>query len=583
MTARRLPLRADPRRLRLLTFFLLGVMLAAGIGLRDPWPADEPRFMLVAKTMVESGDWLIPQRGVELYPDKPPLFMWAQAASYQVIGNWRIAFLLPSLLAGLLTLWLVFDLARRHASERAALLATALTALTFQFTFQFKGAQIDPLLVALVTLGCYGLCRHLIDGPRWGWYVLAWIAVALGIMAKGVGFLALFLLLPYLLLRWRAPHAMPHIGALDWRWLLGPLALLLTLSLWLGPLFLRVWASDEPRLDAYLNNILFSQTVERYLDPWHHAKPGWYFIEVLLTAWQPAGLLLLAALPALWRRARAGRVDPYLWLPFGMWAATMVFFSLSPGKRDMYILPALPMLAVALAPLLPGLLRLSWLRWALWLLTLALSIGLAGMALAAWFGSPGFEVRLADSRGIDPWPLAFAMGAIGIALAAWLRPRRGPLVFAGMVWSMWMLWGLVGYPLLDGARSARDVMQQAGRIIGPDAELALVGWREQNYLQADRAVADFGFKRPKLSQLGDAIGWLDAAPSRRWVFARDEELSPCIDLALATNIGQANRRTWYLFQADAVTDACRRDGPGQGTAPPAPDGRLDRRSGEAVR
>jgi 4-amino-4-deoxy-L-arabinose transferase-like glycosyltransferase len=39
------------------------LMLGAGIGLRDPWPSDEPRYALVAKQMVASGDWLFPHRG----------------------------------------------------------------------------------------------------------------------------------------------------------------------------------------------------------------------------------------------------------------------------------------------------------------------------------------------------------------------------------------------------------------------------------------------------------------------------------------------------------------------------------------
>lgn len=56
-------------------WWLLGialVLLAAGIGLRDPWPADEPRFALIAKQMVDSGQWLFPFHGGEIYPDKPP-------------------------------------------------------------------------------------------------------------------------------------------------------------------------------------------------------------------------------------------------------------------------------------------------------------------------------------------------------------------------------------------------------------------------------------------------------------------------------------------------------------------------------
>jgi len=32
------------------------IVLGAGIGLRDPWPSDEPRFALSARQMVDSGD-----------------------------------------------------------------------------------------------------------------------------------------------------------------------------------------------------------------------------------------------------------------------------------------------------------------------------------------------------------------------------------------------------------------------------------------------------------------------------------------------------------------------------------------------
>ena len=87
------------------------LVLGIGIGLRDPWPADEPRFVLVAKQMVDSGQYLVPHRGAEIYPDKPPLFMWLLASAHALTGEWRSAFLLPSLLASLGTIALTFDLA----------------------------------------------------------------------------------------------------------------------------------------------------------------------------------------------------------------------------------------------------------------------------------------------------------------------------------------------------------------------------------------------------------------------------------------------------------------------------------------
>src|SRR5688572_28208169 len=97
-----LAIRHDGLRLAWLGLLALAVfVLAAGMGVRDPWPTDEPRFNLAAKHMVESGEYLITQRGIELYSDKPPAYMWTQAAAYHLTGNWRVAFLLPSLLAAL--------------------------------------------------------------------------------------------------------------------------------------------------------------------------------------------------------------------------------------------------------------------------------------------------------------------------------------------------------------------------------------------------------------------------------------------------------------------------------------------------
>src|SRR6185503_17011004 len=98
------PATLDERRALLWFFAIAFVLLAAGMGLRDPWPSDEPRFTLAARQMVESGDWMFPHRGSELYADKPPMLMWLEASAYEVTRSWRVAFLLPSLLASMLTL-----------------------------------------------------------------------------------------------------------------------------------------------------------------------------------------------------------------------------------------------------------------------------------------------------------------------------------------------------------------------------------------------------------------------------------------------------------------------------------------------
>ena len=84
-----------------------------------------------------------------------------------MVGNWRIAFLLPSLLAGLGTLWLVWDMGRRLFSPRAGLLAAVAVLSALMFSFQFKRAQIDPLITFLITGANWALLRHLLGGPQW--------------------------------------------------------------------------------------------------------------------------------------------------------------------------------------------------------------------------------------------------------------------------------------------------------------------------------------------------------------------------------------------------------------------------------
>ena len=242
--------------LMLLAFVVIG----AGIGLRDPWPSDEPRFTLAAKQMVESGDWLFPHRGHELYSDKPPMLMWLEAASYEVVRNWRVAFLLPSLLAGLLCIGLTWDLGRRLWNPRAGLYAAGALLFVFQFMYQVKRAQIDPLVMGWITLANWGLLLHCLRGPNWRAYWLGCFAAGLGVITKGVGFLALLMLLPYVFARWRGWDGVTRTSHSTWRWLGGALAFVLPILAWGIPMLLVAHARGTPEYAAYVHDLLFSQT-----------------------------------------------------------------------------------------------------------------------------------------------------------------------------------------------------------------------------------------------------------------------------------------------------------------------------------
>ena len=140
--------------------------------------------------------WFLHRAG-EPYPDKPPLFMWLLALVSHVTGSPRLAFRLPGLLAALGCTLGVYDLGRRLWSRRVGFVAGLLFLATIQSLLVLKAGQTDALLILWTTLGVYGLVRHLTAGPAWGWYAVASVAMGLGVMTKGVGFLPLLLLVPY--------------------------------------------------------------------------------------------------------------------------------------------------------------------------------------------------------------------------------------------------------------------------------------------------------------------------------------------------------------------------------------------------
>jgi len=537
--------------LLLLAFALL--LLGAGLGLRDPWPSDEPRFALVAHWMVEHGQWLFPHRGHELYPDKPPVFMWLEALAYLVTRSWRAAFLLPSLLAGLGSLALVYDLARRLWNHRSALLAAATLLVTIHFTYQMRNAQIDPLLLGWITLANYGLLRHLLLGPSWRWFAVGCFFAGVGVATKGVGVLALLMLVPYVVARrggWQ--HlAWPSGG---WRWAGGVAMFLLPILGWLLPMLLVARADGDPQHAAYVQNILFGQTVHRYATPTGHLHSPFYFLGIIAVDWLPLSLLLPWALPAWWRRLQ--RRDARFLLPLGWIVLILLFFSISPGKRDVYILPALPMAALALAPLLPGLLRRHGVRLAVFALTTLLGALLTLGAALALLRHPAWALKIEQSLDPRIWWLGLAIGAAGLVIAALTRVRRAPLgwlLFAGVLWSLYGLWG---YPMLNGDRSARDVMVRARAIAGPQDTIGLLAWKEQNLLMAQGPVTEFGFLKPWPQQYAEAVAWLRQDPANRWIFSLDTAMGTCVDRRRATYAGHANRREWWMFRLDAVLPGC---------------------------
>lgn len=559
------------QRREFLWFMLFAlVLLGLGIGLRDPWPSDEPRFALVAKQMVESGDWLFPHRGRELYSDKPPMLFWMQAGTYELLRSWRIAFLLPSLLAGLLTLGLVYDLGRRWWNHRAGLYAAIGLLFAFQFLYQVKRAQIDPLAMGWITLANWGLLLHFIRGPNWRAYWLGCFAAGVGVVTKGVGVLALLMFVPYLFARWRGWSDVTRTSGAAVRWLGGALAFLAPVLAWAVPLLVVAHARGGPDYQAYIDDLFFHQTAGRYAKSWDHAQPFWYYVPIVLFNWFPLSLAYIGAVPRWWRDLKLG--EARVMLPLAWCLLLFVFFSIPTGKRDVYLMPTLPMIALAMAPYLETIAEARWLRRTCFAIALLAGVAILGIGLWAMSGhSARFDAMLQkremEDLGNAVWGMFVAIGVAFLLAAAVFRARRGVHALLGGITGLWIVWSLWAYPLLNDASSAAGVMQRARAVAGAGTEIGLVAWKEQNLLMASGPVRDFGFLAQWPDQYVEATQWLAQAPGERRLFLLEEAMGDCVDRTKATRIGRANRRDWWLAGSEAIVPGCVPSDEGDSEAP----------------
>lgn len=541
-------------RLDLIWLFALSIILiATGIGLRDPWPADEPRFALVARDMIATGDWLIPRVGGDLYADKPPLYFWLLAAAYALTGSTRASFLLPSLMAAGVTVALTYDLARRLWNRQTALIAATLLLLTVQFVSQARRAQIDATLCMWTTLSLYGLLRHAFTGPRWGWYVVGWGAAGLGVITKGVGFLPLLILLPWFVLQ--RTWSLPKLGGGIVRWMSGPVALAAAIAIWLVPMVML--AKNDPAITAYRDEILLKQTIERYAEPWHHLEPFWYFlVEVIPIFWLPLIVLLPWLIPR-WREAirqRDVRVTTLL-----VWIAMVVlFFSASEGKRGVYILPAVPAFVLACAPFTLDILRGTRARLTVLAVTSVLAIGCLAGAIYALV-SPESRNQLLADYGLDVLPVMLIVGCTSAVLAFWCR--RVPLAaFGGALTALILAASFMIYPAIDDVRSSRAFLGRVEQLANPSLELGMLQFKEQYLLQIDRPVVHFGHRRWKeaVQEAADGALWLNKQPHRQLVIT-ELARARCFANAPADPLGTANRVEWFLIRGP-VSSPCTSQG-----------------------
>ena len=288
---------------------LLALALAFGfLGTRGLYDPDEGRYTNVALTMLESGDWINPQRNEDTgHWTKPPMTYWAVAASPGTFGNNAWAARLPSALAFLLCTWLCWRSARRLAPGAQDVAALAYMTLLMP-TVAAQLVTTDFLLSAFQAVAFYAFVEWRFGDagdPARRWLALMWIAFGLAFLTKGPP-----ALLPLLVLTVFTPLA-PSPRPQEWVHVTWGLLVFVGIA---SPWFIEVTAG-HPGLMGYF---LGRELVDRVATD-HFARHGeWYgwaevYVPTLLVGTLPWTRRLLrwarGLVPAARRwRDRAARV-----------------------------------------------------------------------------------------------------------------------------------------------------------------------------------------------------------------------------------------------------------------------------------
>lgn len=306
---------------------------------------DEGRYAEIPREMMIRGEWIVPYLQGEPYLDKPPLFYWLVSISYRLFGvhDWS-ARLIPALAVHLCVL-LTYLLGRRSLGERSAFWGALALGLAPGFVGMGRLLILDSLLSACVAISW--LCGfEAIRGQRFrgAWWMAAAIACGLGILAKGPVALILFVP-PMLAYPWLTSSAV----RVSWRAWLGFLAIVLLVAL---PWYIAICV----RLPAFATYFLWEHNVVRFVAPFDHLRPIWFYGPVVLIGLLPATLLaypllrFLLSCDPLDVRRRSPEFG--FMLLAGGWC--VLFFSLSGCKLPTYVLPSFPPLALAVGAFIAG-------------------------------------------------------------------------------------------------------------------------------------------------------------------------------------------------------------------------------------
>ncbi|GJL79626.1 MAG: dolichyl-phosphate-mannose--protein mannosyltransferase [Nitrospinaceae bacterium] len=311
------------------------------LGEVPPYHTDENFYVLSAKNMLQSGDYLTPVFHEKKRFAKPILFYWQVALSYKVFGISLVSARLWSVVLGTSSAVLVFFLGRRLFSSQAAMLG-ALILPSIYLHFQIsRWATTDMTLSFFILCAFYFFIKGFQEeSHRTRNYVLFYLSMAMGFLTKGP---------PAILIPALTIATFLFIRG-DWKRIVEmrlPAGLLILMAVDI-PWFAAMYVLHG---EEFTNHLLGAELRDRIV---HETPFSFYYLGVLIRYYLPWSLFLVFSIATLTANFKTRILnffdkENYALLFCFLWIfIPILLFTAFRIEHSRYLLPTSPAMALIL-------------------------------------------------------------------------------------------------------------------------------------------------------------------------------------------------------------------------------------------
>lgn len=356
------------------------ITLLPFLGNTDFTTKGEPREAVVAVSMLNQHNWILPINNGFDIPYKPPFFQWCIAALSMIAGHVsEFTSRLPSALSLIVMLCVGALFYAKRKNNTIGLLSAMLALTAFEVHRAGTNCRVDMVLTMFIVCALYALYEWWERGCR----RLPWIAVLCmsgATLTKGPVGMVLPCFVMFVFMLFTTWQGSKLNGAMAWKtvyklFLSAALAAVLPL-IW-------YWAAYRQGGDQFMA-LVMDENVGRFLGKMKavtHANPWHYNFLMLIAGWLPWTLPLLLSLFVLpWRKfansftkgestgkvtlksrimaamRKADAVQVFTWLSFLL---ILFFYCIPKSKRGVYLLPCYPFMAVLIVEYMAWLVKRS--------------------------------------------------------------------------------------------------------------------------------------------------------------------------------------------------------------------------------